>query len=100
MTVRTVTPPRLCGAVDLSPTPTQADTVPHDSFQTVERMPEIGDADHDEPPLDERSATTREVPKPAATHDVVDAHVIVNPSLNPSRRVLHDTPPLTVFSTA
>jgi len=94
------TPSRLCGPVDVSPTPTHLETVLHDSFHAAERPPGIGDdGDHDNPPLDERSAITRELPTPTATHDVEDPHVIVHPSLNPNEWVLHDLAPLIVFIT-
>lgn len=55
--------------------------------------------DHNAPALDERSAAMLERPMPAATHDVTDAHVIVNPSLNWTPWVLHDEPLSTVFIT-
>ena len=93
------TPWRLCGAVAVSPTPRHVDAVGHDSFHTCWRPPGIGDdGDHDDPPLDDRSANTR-VPTPTATHDVADAHVIVHPSLNLNVWMRHDAPPLTVLST-
>lgn len=98
MPVLIVTPARLWGAVEMSPTPTHVEAVPQDTFHTCWRPPGIGADAHEAPPFLVRSATTFVLVAPIATHDAAEVHVIAHSGSSAIGLARHDAPPLTVFS--